>query len=121
MKQRRCSECQHPIKGRSDKRFCDDACRNTYHNRLNSDQNNLIRNINNTLRKNRRILEKILDGEKKVKISLDYLLKKGFDFDYMTHQLQIGDGKTYVFIYEYGYLSLDTNLYLLVKKIDETG
>lgn len=52
-----CLACDKPLKGRLDKKFCDDYCRNNYNNRLNSDQSNYVRNVNNILRKNRRILE----------------------------------------------------------------
>jgi len=54
---RHCFECGEPLKGRIDKKFCDDACRNSYNNRVNKDTKNLIRNTNNRLRKNYRILE----------------------------------------------------------------
>ena len=42
--------------GRIDKKFCSDACRNAYNNKQNKDQTNLMRNINNKLRKNFKIL-----------------------------------------------------------------
>ena len=28
-----CLSCSKPVKGRTDKKFCDDYCRNSYHNR----------------------------------------------------------------------------------------
>jgi len=115
MEERVCLECQNTIRGRSDKRFCDDACRNAYNNRLNSDHNNMIRKINNTLRKNRRILEEVLSHEKMVKIHKEALKKKGFDFDYHTHDLHTSKGQTYFFVYEYGYLPLEADQYLIVK------
>ena len=54
-----CPECGDKIIGRADKKFCSDSCRNTYNNALNKDSKNLIRNINNSLRKNYRILESL--------------------------------------------------------------
>ncbi len=115
MEEKVCLECQSPIRGRSDKRFCDDACRNAYHNRRNSDYNNLCRKINYALRKNRYILEGLLANEKMVKINRDMLTKKGFNFDYHTHHLHTSKGQTYLFVYEYGYLPLEANQYLIVK------
>ena len=50
-----CLECGDKIIGREDKKFCSDGCRNAYNNKMNKDQNNLMRNINNKLRKNYRI------------------------------------------------------------------
>jgi len=51
MEERYCLECGEPLIGRSDKKFCDDQCRNAYNNKLNRDHINLYRNINNKLRK----------------------------------------------------------------------
>ena len=34
-----CPECGDKLKGRADKKFCSDACRNAYNNKLNSDAN----------------------------------------------------------------------------------
>lgn len=110
-----CLECQNPIKGRADKRFCDDACRNAYNNRLNSEGNRNVRNINNILRKNRRILSNELKQQKMVKISREKLLAQGFHFDYHTHHLQTAKGHLYVFCYEFGYLPLENDLFLVVK------
>jgi hypothetical protein len=53
------------FKGRADKKFCDDYCRTNYNNQLKSCENNYVRNINNALGKNRRILEELLPGPKK--------------------------------------------------------
>ncbi|WP_315824342.1 hypothetical protein [Paraflavitalea speifideaquila] len=62
---RNCPACGKPVKGRADKRFCDDYCRNNYNNQLNSDSVNYVRNVNNILRRNRRILEETMNGVEK--------------------------------------------------------
>jgi hypothetical protein len=110
-----CLECGEKIMGRSDKKFCSDACRNAYNNKLNSGSNNLVRNINNTLRKNRRILEEACRADDKGKISKSALLREGFDFTYFTSIRTTQKGATYIFVYEYGYLLLDNEQYLVVK------
>ena len=51
-----CLQCGDKISGRIDKKFCSDYCRNAYYNDQNRDANNYVRNVNNILRKNRRIL-----------------------------------------------------------------
>lgn len=109
-----CLECGEPILGRSDKKFCSDFCRNSYNNKLNSDSNNTVRNINNALRKNRRILEEICK-EDKAKTTKNSLLNKGFDFGYITSIRTTQKGSTYYFVYDYGYLALDNDFYLVVK------
>ena len=37
MQERKCLECGTVLKGRSDKKFCSDYCRNTYNNKVNRD------------------------------------------------------------------------------------
>ena len=111
-----CMACGKSIKGRSDKKFCDDYCRNLYNNDLKSGTNNYIRNINNALRKNRRILEACLPaGEEMAKTTKDRLLQKGYQFKYMTHTYTNKKGNVYHFCYEYGYLPLENEWCLVVK------
>jgi len=110
-----CLECGDKIMGRSDKKFCSDLCRNAYNNKLNSDSNNLVRNINNVLRKNRRILESACQEDDKGKISKNALVREGFDFSHFTHLRTTQKGATYYFVYEYGYLALEHELFLVVK------
>ena len=74
-----------------------------------------MRNINNKLRKNYRILSE-LNTDKKTKTTKTKLLNKGFDFEFYTNQLQTKTGKTYYFVYNQGYLNLDKHLFILVKR-----
>lgn len=111
---RLCLDCGEPITGRTDKKFCSDLCRNNYNNRLNSDANNLVRNINNALRKNRRILAELVPDEGKITLHQDKLTAKGFIFNYFTHLYTTQKGHTYHFVYEYGYLPLENGFYMLV-------
>ena len=119
--ERYCLECGKLLRGRIDKKFCDDACRNNYNNRQNSDQTNYVRNINNTLRKNRRILAELLGSQNEtLKIRKDRLAEKGFQFNYHTHTYLTQKQQVYIFCYEYGYLQLeDTDWLLIVKRKTE--
>ena len=112
---RKCQECGMEYFGRKDKKFCSDSCRNAYNNRLNSDVNNFIRNINNTLRKNRRILAE-LNPNGKTKIHRDKLVEKGFNFRYYTNTYITKSGKTYHFCYDQGYLELEEQYFALVVR-----
>ena len=56
-----CLSCGSTVKGRADKKFCNDYCRNEYNNGLKSSTTNLVRNINNALGKNRRVLETLIN------------------------------------------------------------
>ena len=115
--ERHCLECNRVLKGRLDKKFCDDNCRNTFNNKQNSDNNNYVRNINNALRKNRRILEGIIKpGEELGKCPRQKLSEQGFDFKYHTHQYTNKKGQVYQFCYDYGYLPLEGDWVLVVKR-----
>ena len=54
--EKKCLECESPLVGRIDKKFCSDYCRNSYNNKINTNNKNLIRNINNRLRRNNKLL-----------------------------------------------------------------
>ena len=110
-----CPECGTKIIGRADKKFCSDACRNSYNNSLNKDNNNLVRNINNRLRKNYRILEKF-NPDEKTKVSKLKLEDAGFDFNLFTSIYTTKAGANYYFVYDQGYLSINDGEYYAVVK-----
>ncbi|MBT8178884.1 MAG: DUF2116 family Zn-ribbon domain-containing protein [Eudoraea sp.] len=114
--ERKCLECGEPIRGRADKKFCSDYCRNAYHNQRNKDSKNLIRNINNRLRKNYRILDSFPLKEGKTRTTRNKLMDKGFDFDYFTNLYTTRKGSIYYFVYDLGYLPLDNDFYMIVKR-----
>jgi predicted nucleic acid-binding Zn ribbon protein len=113
--EKKCLECGDKIRGRADKKFCSDSCRNNYNNKFNKDTKNLMRNIHNALRKNYRILES-LNPEEKTKTTRDKLLKLGFNFDYFTSIYTTKAGTVYYFVYDQGYLPLENDYYALVKR-----
>lgn len=103
------------ILGRDGKLFCSDKCRNTYNNRQNKDATNLVRNINNRLRKNYRILTE-LNVVENAKVERKLLKKKGFDFEFFTSVLDAKTGNRYYFVYDMGYSEFKEDVFLLVKK-----
>ena len=117
MAEKKCLECEIPILGRVDKKFCSDQCRAAHNNRLHSDVNNYVRNVNNTLRKNRRILDELNPGGK-IKVPAVWLKDKGFDFRFHTTTYKARDGVVYYYCYEQGYLPIENNYFLLVLKQD---
>ena len=110
-----CLECNEKIVGREDKKFCSDGCRNSYNNKINKDSTNYMRNVNNKLRKNYRILAEV-NPEGKSKITKTKLSSKGFDFEYFTNILNTNTGNTYYFVYDQGYRTLEDDYILLVQK-----
>jgi hypothetical protein len=78
-----------------------------------------VRNINNALVKNRRILQSILGPEEMAKATKEKMLSLGFIFKYGTHTFSNKKGNVYFFCYEYGYLPLENDWYLIVKRKDD--
>jgi len=100
--EKRCLDCGRIIRGRTDKKFCSDQCRNNYNNRLNRDTNNYIRNVHGLLRKNRRILADLYnDG--KTRVHKDALFALGYNFSFFTHIIESTGGETFHYCFEYGY------------------
>lgn len=110
-----CLECGEPLHGRTDKKFCSDACRNLFHYRTNNAPINYVRNVMNTLRRNRRILNELNPGGK-VKVHRDKLVERGYNFMYHTNIYRTKVGNVYVFCFEHGYLELSENWYALVRR-----
>ena len=115
METKQCLECGDAIRGRVDKKFCTDYCRNTYNNKVNKDSKNLIRNTNNRLRKNHKILLE-LNTSGKTKTTRTRLFDKGFDFNFFTSIYTTKTGNTYFYVYDQGYLALENDYYLLIKR-----
>ncbi len=114
--EKKCLDCGAEIKGRVDKKYCSDYCRNAYNNQLNKDSKNLVRNINNRLRKNYRILDSFKLNEGKTRTTKTRLMDRGFDFDYITNLYTTKKGSTYYFVYDLGYLPLKHDYYMIVKR-----
>jgi hypothetical protein len=113
---RECLACGKVLHGRADKKFCNDYCRNAYNNNLKAATNPLIRNINNALLKNRRLLEAVLGDEELQKVQKEKLLQQGFQFRFVTHTYTNKKGNVYHFCYDYGYLPLENDWLLVVKR-----
>lgn len=116
-KTKKCEECGRELFGRVDKKFCTDACRSAYNNRLTGGHDRLVRSVNRKLRKNRTLLMEVAP-EGKAKVKKEKLFQRGFHFDLFTSTYKTKDDRVYHFCYEYGYLDLG-NDYLLVVKRDQ--
>jgi len=115
MDQKKCLECGTVIIGRIDKKFCSDYCRNTYNNKVNAESKNLIRNTNNRLKKNYKILTE-LNVSGKTKIARSRLNNQNFDFNYFTSIYTTKTGNVYHYVYDQGYLALENDYFLLIKR-----
>ena len=110
-------DCNELIgEGRPDKKFCGDGCRNVYNNWVKKKELEEIKNIDQALKKNRRILKKLLGSTDEVIVSEKKLLSEGFNFDFSTHFI-ISKKKSnkFIFSYNYGYGTLENSKYKIVK------
>ena len=114
--ERQCLNCFEPIRGRVDKKFCSDQCRNAYNNEKNAGSENHLRQINSILKKNRKILENTSGGINKRVVSSISLINAGFNFNYFTSTYTTKKGHIYFFCYEYGYLKLEPDKVMIVKR-----
>jgi len=115
MEKRFCLECGEPLHGRADQKFCSDICRTAYHNRMHAEKNSIIRHVNVILRKNRNVLER-LNPTGKAKVSKEKLIREGFNFNYFTNTYTTKTGNVYHYCYDHGYLPIENDQYILVRK-----
>jgi hypothetical protein len=112
-----CLYCEKLLKGRSDKRYCDDGCRTAFFNEQKKEEHGEIKIIDLTLKKNRRILKTMLGESKTKSVGEKQLLVKGFNFKYCTHVFKNPSGDEYHFCYDYGYRPTRDNKFMIVKQL----
>jgi hypothetical protein len=115
IKTRTCGACGHPLKGRTDKKFCDDSCRNQHNNGIRAREDLIIRETNKILKMNRRILQSLVpDGSTSATTSFRQLQFMGFNFNYSTHSYSNGPD-SFLFCYDHGYLIAEQGKVLLIR------
>ena len=113
---RACILCKKTVRGRTDKKYCSEFCRNNYHNHLRAAGTNLMRNINHALARNRRILHELFgDSPNIIKTSKEQLMVNGFQWRYFTHMEQNRRGANYFFCYDYGYRIIKEDNMMIVR------
>jgi hypothetical protein len=78
-----CRECGAPLTGRSDKKFCSDGCRTSWHNRRYCEMLGKAAAVNRILMRNRRLLEAVYNKGIR-RIGLTDRSMAGFDIRYYT-------------------------------------
>ncbi|TYA52668.1 hypothetical protein [Formosa maritima] len=118
MNKKNCIACGKELKGRSDKRFCDQHCKSTYHYRRSLEEAPRFYNkVDNQLKLNRKILKQYNKaGKATVRASL--IKEDGFDSNFFTHYWKNNKGDVYLFVYEFGFLKKQEHnieKYVLIK------
>lgn len=115
-----CVQCGKRLTGNDNKRFCNEYCKNSFHNGIRKKESREIGEIITILKTNRRIIADLLDGLEIRKVSAQKLLDKKFVFRYHTHRrVNKGDGKEYIFCFDYGYLELSPGWYSILHAFKE--
>jgi len=110
-----CLTCGKPLRGRTDKKFCDPGCKNEHNNRLQREEREAIKAVDRILKHNRRVLRRCLGDHITRQVAAKTFLQMGFRFDYFTHHFTNQQSHRYVFCYDYGYLMLGDGRCLVVK------
>lgn len=106
-----CMECGKELFGRTDKRFCNDTCRNSFNRKIRAEEksrdNENIPGIFKQIRTNYEILkqyhlEKLEEGTT-IHITKQELLGKGFEPKFCTSVLNKGYNELWLFCFEFGY------------------
>lgn len=106
--QRFCRECNSPLTGRSDKKFCDAYCKSAFHYRRDREGASFYLQVDRQLKKNRKLL-KAHNRAGKSTVRAEVLLALGFHPKFFTHYWKNKNGDLYLFVYEYGFLSRTEN------------
>ena len=113
----KCKNCNKPLEGRSDKKYCDNYCKSAYqYINEKENQSNFYLKVDKQLKSNRKIL-KTYNKAGKSTVRAEELLKEGFNPNYFTHYWKNQKGDVYLFCYEYGFLKRtegDKEKYILV-------
>src|SRR5260370_612040 len=117
-----CEDCGKEIHGRSDKRFCDDTCRNNFNRKkrqaklvpITEDAQEIIRII----KRNYQLLKsKDMGPDQQAFQPLSALLDKGFNPKFFT-STQVADGHLYHFCFECGF-RLEGDLIFTIERKEQ--
>ena len=119
-----CMHCNKIIKsGRSDKKFCDEACKNAFYNLIKIQEHAEIKRVDLILKKNRRILKKLFNPLlAETVVSGESLLKARFEFNFHTHHVITKTfSNEFIFCYDYGYRELTDGKYKIIRDFKSTA
>ena len=120
--EKRCKQCNKIInteKGRSDRLYCDEICKNRYHNALNKEDSEEFKRVQKILRRNRKVLKKMYARNDRDTLKKERLLKEGFEFDYYTHtKISKIKSNLFIFCFEYGYRPAGDDKIKVVRAFD---
>jgi len=113
----KCKVCQEEIIGRKDKIFCSIKCKNDYHVTLRSVTKETAFPLDKVLHRNRSILLEIMGPKAlKKKVKRSELVKKKFQFKFITHYNINSRGKTYHHVYDFAWMEFSDDEILIIHQ-----
>jgi hypothetical protein len=114
---KQCLHCTKKIAGRTDKKFCNNQCRSSYHNHFYGDRSNYMRRVNGLLLRNRKILADLFALHRTgAAVPLSELYLKGFSPSHFTHQQKKARNQLLTYCYEFGYQITEKNCIKIIQQ-----
>ena len=114
--EKKCAYCEKIIRGRTDKKFCNDYCRNYFNYQQKTKAGGNEKEINQILSSNRRILQMLSVSGGYIRIEKERLLSMGFDRRYCTELIPINSGYYCFACYDYAYFMPEKNRVVIFEK-----
>lgn len=118
--EKKCAQCDRVLHGRSDQRFCNDTCRNTFNRykraaeKLREHDN--TRDILNTIKHNYQLLKRHcmepLEDNAFISVKTAMLKDKGFNPKFFTSTFKDGNGIEWKCVFEMGFYMGGDEAYL---------
>lgn len=113
---KQCLQCNQPIRGRSDKKFCSTACKNQHAKAARDALRDVVGEIDGYLHRNREILALLTGNAPKVELDRLVLTRTGFKYEFHTGTYLNKEGKLYRIVYDFAWLDFSDQKILIVKK-----
>jgi len=112
-----CPVCGNPVHGRRDKIFCTVKCKSEYHRMVHEEADSVSKKTDKILHRNYIILFEEMKGyEKQAKVPRINLDRKNFNYNYYTGTYINSRGKTYYYVYDYGWMPFSDQEILIIKR-----
>jgi hypothetical protein len=113
---KKCLRCGEEMRGRSDKKFCSLACKNTHTAATRRSTRDAVAETDGYLHRNREILATLMGEATKVELDRLVLTRTGFRYDYHTGTYMNKEGKLYRLVYDYAWMDFSDQKVLVVRK-----
>lgn len=101
---RTCLFCNEVLRsGRRDRKYCNPQCKAQYHNTKRLEKDNFKHNIQQILKKNWQILNR-MNPEGHTTVRKASLSDAGYNFNYFTNIYKTKEGRVYFFCYDLGFV-----------------